>query len=123
MDYNELKNDRDKLKLQIEKFHIFYEDFSKYDTAISNGSGLLVEMLSDLVKVKKKGNNSDKVIEQEKRLVKLLDIMELMQGLNNKCQSQKLVIKHQSQDNSIITHKVERLDQELEAIKKAFKDN
>lgn len=123
MEYNELKKDRDSLILQIEKFHIFYEDFNKYDVAISQANGLLTEMLSDVIKIKVKGNKPDKVIEQEKRLFTLLGIFETMQGLNNKCQSQKLLIKHQSQDNTIINMKIQRIEKELEAIKSAFNND
>ena len=123
MEYKELKAENEKLKNQVEAFHLFYEDFNKYDVAISNANGILSQMLSDVIGIKVNGNKSDKVIEQEKKIISLLDLFEVMQGLNNKCQSQKLLIKHKSQDEFYLKQKIEELTKELEAIKSAFKND
>lgn len=120
MDYKELQEENNKLKSQIETFHLFYQDFNKYDLAISKANATLVQMLSDVVGIKKKGNKTDKVIEQEKKIISLLDVFEDMQGLNNKCQSQKILIKHKGQNEMYLKDKIEVLTKELESIKKAF---
>ena len=123
MDYKELQEENNKLKSQIETFHLFYQDFNKYDLAISKANATLIQMLSDVVGIKKKGNKTDKVIEQEKKIISLLDVFEDMQGLNNKCQSQKILIKHKAQNEMYLKDKIEALTKELESIKKAFKND
>lgn len=120
MDYKELKADYERLKASIEAYHLFYSDFNAYALLLSNSQGLLVEMYSSVVELKKKGNNSTKIIEQEDRLKSLLSNIEALSGLNNLCQSQKLKIKHQAQDYVALEFKANNLEKELTAIKEAF---
>ena len=122
MDYKELKIENDRLKAEIETYHLFYEDFTKYDEAISNASAVLMQMLSTVVGIKKKGNNSKNVTDQEEKIHTLLGIFEMMLGLNNRCQSQKLLIKHQAQDKFFLEQKIKILTDELTAIKKAHNE-
>lgn len=121
MDYKDLLNDNKKLKAKLETFHLFFEDLTKYDLAISNGQGILVEMYNAIIKLKLSGNKSSKITEQEDRVKSLLDIFELLQGLKNTCDSQKLLIKHLSFDEIGLKSKIEVLEKELEAIKTAHK--
>lgn len=112
MDYNELKEIAEKRKVEIDSFHLFYEDFNKYDVAISLGNGVLSEMYSELLKAKVKNPNNQNVINQEQRIKDLFGILEEMQGLNSKCQSLKLRFRNLNQRNFNLQH-------ELEAIKSA----
>ena len=113
MDYNEIKQENDRLTAEIDAYHIFYEDFSKYDMSISNGYGLLSDMYSALIQAKKNNPNNASVLKQEQRIVNLMDIFEQMQGLNGKCQNLSLRFKN-------LNREVFSLRSELNSIKQAF---
>jgi len=119
MDYNELKTRYEELTLQIDTFHLFYEEFNSYDLAISNGNGLLAEMYSALLQVKKKSGEIKPIVEQEKRINELFSIFSLMQGLNNKCQNQKIKLRDMHITNHNLNHRLTKLTEELKAIKLA----
>lgn len=119
MDYNELKSRYEELKLEIDTFHLFYEDFNAFDLAISNGNGLLADMYSALLQAKKKSGEIKPIIDQEKRINELFDIFSLMQGLNNKCQNQKIKLRYMHITNHNLSHNLKLLKDELTAIKTA----
>lgn len=116
MDYKELKAENDRLKNEIDTFHAFYENFNMYDLVISNGNGLLSEMMSELLRAKKKNPNLEAVINQEKRINGLFDIFSEMQGLNNKSQSLSLRFK-------FINQRCFNLEHELKSIKMALEND
>lgn len=115
MDYNELKKENERLKVEIDTYHAFYESFNMYDIAISDGYGYLSEMYSELLKAKIKNPNNPAVINQEDRIIKLLNIFSGMTGLNNKCHSLSLRFKH-------INQELFNVKNELDAIKKAINE-
>lgn len=114
MNFKDLENENKRLKNEIDAYHLFYEDFNRYDLMISNSFGILSEMYSNVIKAKKTSENPE-IKKQEKRINDLIDIFSQMQGLNNKCHNLSLRFKHLNQA-------VFNLKSELKAIKQAHNE-
>lgn len=115
MDYKDLKLENERLKAEIDTFHLFYEDFSRYDIVISIGNGIMADMYSNALKAKIKNPTNEAVLEQEERIKKMFDILTELQGLNNKCHSLSLRFRNMNQEVFNLRH-------ELDAIKKAHQE-
>ena len=109
----ELEKENARLKNEIDAYHLFYEDFVKYDLIISNSFGILAEMYSNVIKAKKSKNKNPEIELQEIRVNKLIHTFGEIQGLNNKCNSLSLRFK-------LLNQTVFNLKNELQSIKDAY---
>jgi len=111
----EYKSLYEKLLLEIETYHTFYNDFSKHIMLISIGRGLLIDMYSDLIKFKKANPTNPKIPEKEAKLKQLLDVFDEFDGLHSKCIQMQLQLRR---SNELVF----KLTEELTAIKKAHNE-
>lgn len=123
MDYNELKRELELSKIEIEGWHLFYESFIEHDMHITLGRSILVKMFSELYKAKLKNPKNESIPKAENRLENLEKIFDKMEGLNNRCVNLQKQLKEKVRSEIELMDKLQELEQELEAIKKAFKND
>lgn len=107
-------------ELEIEAWQLFYQSFLQYDISIQSANGILVSMMVEVNKAKKKNPTNEKIIESEKRINQLFEIIDSFTGLNNKCSQLQKSIKKSKADNLELQQEIELLTSELNAIKSAI---
>ena len=112
LSYNEIKEELNNKQKQLEAFQAYFEDFNKYDLALSLANAQTVDIYTFIIELKNRAK-SEKVLNAEKNINSLIHFMNVISGLNARCQTQKLTIKHQ------MTH-IHRLEEELKSIKDAL---
>lgn len=107
-------------ELEIEAWHLFYESFLQYDISIQSANGILVSMMVEVNKAKKRNAGSEKILESEKRINQLFEIVDSFTGLNNKCSRLQAQLKKSKSENLELQQEIESLTSELNAIKSAI---
>lgn len=107
-------------ELEIEAWHLFYESFLQYDISIQSANGILVSMMVEVNKAKKRNAGSEKILESEKRINHLFEIIDSFTGLNNKCSRLQTQLKKSKSENLELLQEIELLTSELNAIKSAI---
>lgn len=107
-------------ELEIEAWHLFYESFLQYDISIQSANGILVSMMVEVNKAKKRNAGSEKILESEKRINQLFEIVDSFTGLNNKCSRLQTKLKKSKSENLEFQQEIELLTSELNAIKSAI---
>lgn len=119
MDFKELAKE---YEVQIEGWHLFYENFNDYDLAISVMNGVLTEMMSELLKAKSINPNNEKIKATENRLDILFGCVKKMNGLNNSAFKLNTKLK-KVVANQLKTELInEDLKSQIAALKASFND-
>ena len=113
MTYNEIKAELQEKQKQLDSFHAFFEDFNKYDLAISLANSHLMDLYSEIITRKVSNKSDSKLLVMEKSVNSLLHIMTVFYGLNSKCQDQKLRLKN-------YINRCDNLEKEIKSMKDAF---
>lgn len=116
----DIKEIHQQYELEIEAWHLFYQSFLLYDISIQSANGILVSMMVEVNKAKKKNPTNEKIIESEKRINQLFQIVDSFTGLNNKCSQLQSALKKSKAENLELQQETELLTSELNAIKSAI---
>ena len=113
LSYTEIQAALNEKQKQLESFQAFFEDFNKYDLALSMANSDMMDIYTFIIEKKRSDPKDEKALLCEKNTNSVLHCLSAVQGLNSKCQTQKLTIKFQ-------LLRIERLEQELKSIKEAL---
>lgn len=113
----------EKYEVEIEAWHLFYESFIEYDNALKVGNGVLVTMMSELIKAKIVNPNNEKIKSTEERIKTLFSCLEKLNGLNNKCNNLQIKLKKTVATKLEMDIENEILKAEILALKASFNDN
>jgi len=123
MEYNELKKELEISRLEIESWHLFYESFTEHDMFITLGRSILVRMFSELYKAKSKNPTNENILRTENRLTNLEKVFDKMEGMNNRCVNLQKSLRLKSTECLKKDEQIEKLTNEIEAMKKAFEND
>lgn len=122
MEKVDFKNLMDQYKVEIDTWHLFYETFIEYDNAISIARGVLVSMMSEVIKAKKINPSNEKIKYSEDRINILFASIEKLNGLNTKCNNLQINLKKTVFNQLKIEEENTNLKAEIAALKASFND-
>lgn len=109
-------------EVEIEGWYLFYESFIEYENAFMAANGILVAMMSEVIKAESKSPENEKIKQSRERVLNMFAIIEKFEGLNSRCNNLQVKLKKSVGKQLLLEKQNEDLKLEILAIKSAINE-